>query len=88
MKQLKQPLHQNAPVLTLARNQEDPSRIISLFHMQRNLESTKKPRPLLPLLSFHLLSGVFNIVLSFSCHSFLLKYRGEMEEKASTLRLG
>lgn len=51
--------------------------------MQHNLESTKKPRPLLPLLSFHLLSGVFNIVLFFSCHNFLLKYRGEMEEKAS-----
>lgn len=56
--------------------------------MQHNLESTKKPRPLLPFLSFHLLSGVFNFVLSFSCHSFLLKYRGEMEEKASMLRLG
>lgn len=56
--------------------------------MQRNLESTEKPHPLLPLLSFHLLSGAFNFVLSFSCHNFLLKYRGEMEEKASMLRLG
>lgn len=84
MKQLKQPLpHQNATVLTLARTQVDPSRKISLLHMQHNLEAMKWSRPLVPLLCFHLLSGVFSIVLSFSCHYFLLKYRGGIEEKSS-----
>lgn len=42
----------------------------------------------MPLLSFHLLSGVFSIVLSFSCHNFLLKYKGGMEEKGSVQNPG
>lgn len=48
----------------------------------------KQSRPLVPLLSFHLLSGVFSIVLSFSCHNFLLKYKGGMEEKGSVQNPG
>lgn len=56
--------------------------------MHHSLESTKKPCPLTPVLSFHLWSGAFSIVPSFPCHNFPLKCKDRMEEKASTWRLG